>query len=176
MQLEQLYLLAVSLVLAVFVFGLLVWAVPAAGAGFEWKRFEYLGWKTILVQLTAQQRNDFLRRCVGLDSADQLAMLVKDLQVVVDLGSLHLRRWYLPMWFVRWRLRRLPGDLLARLFAECVALSNLPFDIKPVEPEPEPDLSAIDREIAGDDDWDFIEQEPEKKSSPAVRQSDLVTS
>jgi hypothetical protein len=176
MQLEQLYLLAVSLVLAVFVFGFLIWLMPVAGAGFKTKRFEHLGWRVVLVELTAQQRIEFLQRSVGVGSDESVSIIVKNLVMAVDVGSLHMRRWYMPAWFIQWRLRRLPDELLAALFRECVQLSQLPFDIEQTEVEPEASLKSIDEEIAASDGWDYLDEEPEKKPSPAAHQSGSVMS
>ena len=176
MQLEQLYFLAVSLVLAVFVFGFLIWIVPVAGKGFKSASFEYKGWKTVLVELTAQQRIEFLQRSVGVGSDESVSIIVKNLVMAIDVGSLHMRRWYMPAWFIQWRLRRLPDELLAALFRECVQLSQLPFDIEQTEVEPEASLKSIDEEIAASDGWDYLDEDPEKKPNPAALQSDLVTS
>lgn len=121
-----------------------------------------LGRKFNLVELNAQQRVEYMRRCAGIASTDGYQLIRDDLNISADLIAMHLRRSLWPSSWVLFWVKRLSVETIAHLFKRCVTLSNIPFNI--VE-EPE----TISLEAANDnDDWDYLEDE--KKSSPVVRQ------
>ena len=120
-----------------------------------------LGLSFTLIEIPAQDRLDYLKRCMKLSASDGFEFMRDDLIVSTDLIALHLRRWYLPRWVVAFRLRRLSAAVIAELFLSCVTLSNLPFSIVKDEDSAELDLN---------DEWDWVDDENEKKNRPAVRQ------
>jgi len=117
-----------------------------------------------LVELTAQQRVEYMRRCAGLNSSDGYELIRDDLAVSADLIALHLRRLIYPNKWVLFWVKRLSIETIAELFKRCVTLSNIPFDIK----EQDETFETLTEADQGEDDWDYLDSE--KKSSPAVRQ------
>lgn len=134
-------------------------AIPA---GFKSERVSVLGRHFLLVEITALHRLNYLKRCGSLNAQDGFEMMRDDLQVSTDLIALHLRRWYLPRWFIAFTIRQLSAATIAELFRHCVALSGIPFSIEPAEP-----VDSVEGSDALDDDWDYIDEE--KKQHPAAR-------
>ena len=127
--------------------------------GFKRAQVNLSGRQFNLLELTALQRVEYMKRCSMYSSTNGYELMRNDLLISTDLIALHLRTGYTPMILIRWRVRRLSIDTIAELFAKCVELSNIPFDIKP-------DESA--ENTAPDDDWDYIDEE--KKTRAAAPQ------
>lgn len=159
---------ALAAVLAIAPCGFLIYFVinviakSAVPEGYKFLTVEILGRVFTLVEISALQRLEYLKRCMKLNASDGFEFMRDDLIVSTDLIALHLRRWYLPRWFVVFRLRRLSAATIAELFRSCVTLSNLPFSI--VKDEPIASTDDLD------DEWDWIGDEDEKKKRPVVRQ------
>lgn len=138
-------------------------------AGYKFLTVDILGRVFTLVEISALQRLEYLKRCMKLNASDGFEFMRDDLIVSTELIALHMRRWYLPRWVVAFRLRRLSAATIAELFRSCVTLSNLPFSITSDD-----DLQRSDPSLVLDDDpdneWDYVDDEGEKKKRPVVRQ------
>lgn len=138
-------------------------------AGYKFLTVDILGRIFTLVEISALQRLEYLKRCMKLNASDGFEFMRDDLVVSTDLIALHLRRWYLPRWVIAYRLRQLSAGTIAELFRSCVTLSNLPFSITS-DDEPQrsdPSLEPVDDL---DNEWDYVDDEGEKKKRPAVHQ------
>ena len=156
----------------VFLISLVIRAVAKSvvPAGYVSCLVEILGLRFTLVEIPAQDRLDYLKRCMKLNASDGFEFMRDDLIVSTDLIALHLRRWYLPRWVVAFRLRRLSAAAIAELFRSCVTLSNLPFSIVK-DDDVNDGLQRSDPFIeSSDDEWDWVDDEYEKKNRPAVHQ------
>lgn len=142
-------------------------------AGYRSAVVNVLGLSFTLVEIPAQQRLDYLKRCMKLNASDGFEFMRDDLIVSSELIALHLRRWYLPRWFVAFRLRRLTAATIAKLFQSCVELSNLPFSIVKDDGVAD-DLQRSDPSLESSDDpdneWDYVDEEDEKKKRPVALQ------
>lgn len=142
-------------------------AKTAVPAGYKFISLSILGRPFLLVEISAEKRLQFLKRCMQQnDSTGFVEFMRNDLTVSAELIALHMRRWYLPRWFITFRIRQLSAATIAELFRESVELSGLPFSIVKDEPEP----AAVSDDSAGDDEWDWVDGEDEKKKRPVVRQ------
>lgn len=166
------YALVACLLLGLLVFAWLLKALrvtlekSAVPSGFNFASVSILGRSFLLIEITALQRMQYLQRCTKLSALDGFELMGNDLKISTDLIALHLRRWYLPRGFIAFRIRQLSAATLAELFRQCVQLSGLPFSIVK---DDESDDSLQHRD-SQPDDWDYVDDEDEKKSRPAVRQ------
>ena len=168
---------AIAVVLTVLAGGVLtnvlskIVAKAVVPAGYRSVVVNVLGLSFTLVEIPAQQRLDYLKRCMKLNASDGFEFMRDDLIVSSELIALHLRRWYLPRWFVAFRLRRLTAATIAKLFQNCVELSNLPFSIVKDDGD---DLQRSDPSLESSDDsdneWDYVDEEDEKKKRPVALQ------
>ncbi len=111
-------------------------------SGFKSQRVEVQGAAFNLIELSAQQRIDYLRRASTYNANNGFELIDNNLAITSDLIALHLRRRFLPQWLVRRKVRNLPDSVLVELFSVCVDLSNIPFAIRPVESGADSDVSA----------------------------------
>lgn len=117
-----------------------------------------------LTEIPVGVRLKYLERCSKFGPSDGFELMRKDLEISSDLIALHLGRWFIPHRYLMWQMSRLPSKTIAILFRQCVKLSNIPFDIQPIDhdetgsndevSEQKPDESA-DVEPAEDDDFDY---------------------
>jgi hypothetical protein len=158
------FALAFILFLIVFAVGLLpvAFSRTAIRAGFKSDTVSILGRRFLLIEITALQRLEYLKRCGAMSAKDGFELMRDDLRVSTDLIALHLRRWYLPRGFIAFRIQQLSAPMIAELFRHCVTLSGIPFSIEPTADADD------DIETDIDDDWDYVDEE--KKSRPVVRQ------
>jgi hypothetical protein len=147
-------------------------AKSAIPAGYRSAVVNVLGLSFTLVEIPAQQRLDYLKRCMKLSASDGFEFMRDDLIVSTELIALHLRRWYMPRGVIAFRLRRLTAATIAELFRSCVTLSNLPFSIVKDDETAEPDnlIAAADPAGDPDDEWDWVDGENEKKKRPVALQ------
>ncbi len=130
-------------------------------ADYKTDTISILGRPFKLVELTAQQRVEYMKRCAGIGSSDGYELIRDDLSISADLIAMHLRHsWWPSSWVLFW-VKRLSVETIAQLFKRCVTLSNIPFNI--VEEDQTDSIEAAN----DSDDWDYIEEE--KKPNPAVR-------
>lgn len=111
-------------------------------SGFKSQRVEVQGAAFNLIELSAQQRIDYLRRASTYDAHDGFELINNNLAITSDLIALHLRSRLLPQWWLRRKVRNLPDSVLVELFSACVELSNIPFSIRPVESGADSEASA----------------------------------
>jgi hypothetical protein len=146
-------------------------AKSAIPAGYRSAVVNVLGLSFTLVEIPAQQRLDYLKRCVKLSASDGFEFMRDDLIVSTELIALHLRRWYVPRGVIAFRLRRLTAATIAELFRSCVTLSNLPFSIvKDDDVDDGLQRSDPSLESSDDDEWDWVDGEDEKKKRPVALQ------
>lgn len=132
-----------------------------------------LGRVFLLVEISAEHRLDYLKRCMTLDATDSFQFMRDNLTVSSELIALHMQRWYLPRRYTAFCIRQLTDAAIAELFRECVAISGLPFSIvKNDEADSQLQRSdlSVESEHNSDDEWDWVDDEDEKKNRPAVRQ------
>jgi hypothetical protein len=166
------FALAFILFLIVFAVGLLpvAFSRTAIRTGFKSDTVSILGRRFLLIEITALQRLEYLKRCGAMSAKDGFELMRDDLRVSTDLIALHLRRWYLPRGFIAFRIQQLSAPTIAELFRHCVTLSGIPFSIESLASDNEAvtgDEPAADDDVDVDD-WDYVDQE--KKSRPVVRQ------
>ena len=142
-------------------------AVPS---GYRFLVVDVLGRVFTLVEISALQRLEYLKRCMKLNASDGFEFMRDDLIVSTELIALHLRRWYLPSWFISYQLRRLSAAAIAELFRNCVELSNLPFSISKDDDQERAATAEPDTESDPDNEWDYVDDDGEKKQRPVVRQ------
>ena len=161
------FILFLVVVLAVLLVKII--KTSAVPEGYKFLTVEILGRVFTLVEISALQRLEYLKRCMKLNASDGFEFMRDDLVVSTDLIALHLRRWYLPRWVIAYRLRRLSAGAIAELFRSCVTLSNLPFSITSDDElqRSDPSLESVDDP---DNEWDYVDDEGEKKKRPAVHQ------
>lgn len=148
-----------------------LFAKTGVPAGYRFAVVNVLGLSFTLVEIPAQQRLDFLKRCMKLNASDGFEFMRDDLLVSTELIALHLRRWYLPRWVVAFRLRRLTAATIAELFRSCVELSNLPFSIvRDVDDDLQRSDPSLESADDPDNEWDYVDDEDEKKKRPVVPQ------
>lgn len=158
-------LLLLALMFKVAAAAIVKTAVPA---GYESVTLTILGRSFLLVEISAEKRLQFLKRCLQLNASNGFEFWQNDLTVSAELIALHMRRWYLPRRFVAFQVRQLSAATVAELFQQSVELSGLPFSItKNSELGEIPDVLPAD---SVDDDWDYVDDNDEKKPQPPARQ------
>jgi hypothetical protein len=156
-----------GLLLSALVFKALTAAIvkTAIPLGYESVKLSILGRSFLLVEISAEKRLQFLKRCLQLNASNGFEFWQNDLTVSAELIGLHMRRWYLPRRFVAFQVRQLSAATIAELFRQSVALSGLPFSIT--------ENSMPENEPAGDQDddgWDYVDGDDEKKPQAPAHQ------
>jgi hypothetical protein len=158
--------LSVGLIITMLLTVMVVFIRPSR-LGYKSELHEVVGRWFRLVEISAQQRLNYLEWCGKFDVNNGYELMRKDLAISADLIALHQQRWFVPHWFLAWQVKRLSGETIAELFRRCVRLSNIPFDI---EERPVDKTETVTETVAGDanpdDDWDYIEEE--KKNQPVA--------
>lgn len=155
-------LLLLGLVFKVLAATIVKTAIPL---GYESVTLSILGRSFLLVEISAEKRLQFLKRCLQLNASNGFEFWQNDLTVSAELIALHMQRWYLPRRFVAFQVRQLSAATIAELFRQSVDLSGLPFSITK---NPEPDEEPADDQA--DDGWDYVDGDDEKKPQPPARQ------
>lgn len=166
--------LCVGIIITIVLMAMVVFIRPSR-LGFKTERKQVSDRWFYLLQLSAQQRVDYLKRCGEFEVESGFQLMRRDLEISADLIALHLRRWFIPHRFLMFQIKRLPDETIYQLFHFCVRFSNIPFDIKEREDLDETkqetvsvDSKADKTEIPLEDDWDYLEEE--KKPRPAAPQ------
>lgn len=129
-----------------------------------------------LAEISAGARLDYFERCAKFNVNNGFELMRKDLLISADLIALHQRRWFIPHWFLMWQVKRMSADAIAELFKHCVAVSNIPFAIQPVdetddaiesETVSEPVATSVAPPVTEAETDDFDYPDDGKKPQPA---------